>query len=750
MRITAALVISIATFTSSLPALAQDRPRPPQGGPGTVTLPLVEYNRLLERDKSVRPPQAPLLPFVMSTAAFRARVDSTLVRGTLRVDGEVFGTGPTRFPLLTGATLLDARTERGELPIVEGEQAHDAVLSGPAPFTALLDWGVALDVLPGQASFLLPAAHAGSVTAVIDLPGEPADVRVQPGFITRRQAASGRTSVEVTLISGRPSQVSWAVRESGPQAPPAEARMLADVKSLWRIGEADVQLVALVEITMIRGTTRAFELQLPPGFEVSSVNGSSLETSQSKGSALTLAIRDTPERRYQFLVSAERAREAGPFKLDTPLIAVANVQRETGEVAVEAAGTVDVTATGDAALRRMDVREVHATLRQLSRDPLLAAFRYQRRSGEARTLAVDVKRFPDAPVIAAVADRVTATTLVTTEGRMLTEIAMRVRNQAQPFVKVTLPAGATMLSVDVAGQSARPVEGSDGLRVPLLRPGFRPDGAYPVSFVYLHAGTPFEKRGDARMTLASIDLPIGMLEWELFVPDHYSMKGVGGNVIPSTLLRDVVPVATPISGGIGRGASGGVGAGYGGTGFGPVAPGEVIGHVVDASGAVIPGATITLVTGGVRRMATSDANGVYVMRGVPSGPVTITAELPGFNRVERRLTFDQRPRLVDFRLEVSSLTETVTVSGEAPVIDTKSSERGATLRAADESAPTAPARLTPAQEQQASQNVLNLQRRVAGVLPVRIDVPRTGTSHRFVRPLVLGDETEVSFKYKRR
>jgi hypothetical protein len=49
-----------------------------------------------------------------------------------------------------------------------------------------------------------------------------------------------------------------------------------------------------------------------------------------------------------------------------------------------------------------------------------------------------------------------------------------------------------------------------------------------------------------------------------------------------------------------------------------------------------------------------------------------------------------------------------------------------------------------------SENVVNLQRRVAGVLPVRIDVPRAGTSHRFVKPLVVDQETVVRFRYKTR
>jgi hypothetical protein len=49
-----------------------------------------------------------------------------------------------------------------------------------------------------------------------------------------------------------------------------------------------------------------------------------------------------------------------------------------------------------------------------------------------------------------------------------------------------------------------------------------------------------------------------------------------------------------------------------------------------------------------------------------------------------------------------------------------------------------------------SQNVINLQRRAAGVLPVRVDVPRAGVSHQFVKPLVVDQETVVSLKYKRR
>src|SRR5207247_2112860 len=107
----------------------------------------------------------------------------------------------------------------------------------------------------------------------------------------------------------------------------------------------------------------------------------------------------------------------------------------------------------------------------------------------------------------------------------------RIDVRAQAFLKVTLPPGATIVSVEVAGEAAKPVLGLDGTRVPLLRPGFRPNGPYTVSFVYLHAGTPFARKGDMQMTLPKMDMPVGIVGWEVLVPDNYSMRAIGRYVI---------------------------------------------------------------------------------------------------------------------------------------------------------------------------------------------------------------------------
>jgi hypothetical protein len=85
-----------------------------------------------------------------------------------------------------------------------------------------------------------------------------------------------------------------------------------------------------------------------------------------------------------------------------------------------------------------------------------------------------VKRFADAGVLAAVADRANRDHARDWEGRALTEITLHVQNRAQPLPESGAAGRATMVSVDVAGASAKPVSAPTDTRVPLLRPGFRP------------------------------------------------------------------------------------------------------------------------------------------------------------------------------------------------------------------------------------------------------------------------------------
>jgi hypothetical protein len=606
--------------------------------------------------------------------------------------------------------------------------------------------GRAADVHTRSRGIRAAGSEVRHARATFDIPGDQADVRVSSGLITRRTAADGRTIVEATLDPGSSVEVSWSMRDSAPTAAARELRTLSEVMTLVTLGDSDVRMVALLDVTVLQGELRTLGVRLPAGYELTGVSGSSLENSEPTEEGLTLTIANPAARSHQFLISLERPHDGGSFSLDTGFVAVRDVQRERGEVAIEGVGTLELDAPEREPLHRIDVRELNRALQSLARLPLLSAFRYQRAAGANPTLAFDVKRFADAGVLAAVADRAVATTLVTGEGRALTEVILTVQNRAQPFLKVSLPQGATMVSVDVAGQPAKPVLGTDGTRVPLLRPGFRPSGPYQVSYVYLHAGTPFDKKGDIEMTLPRMDMPVGLVQWEVFAPERYSIKSIGGNAIETS---DVLVT----DGRNRRNSDRELSSGFSGRVIELAMDGGVVGQISgvakDASGAVLPGVTIQVtspaLTEGVRTTTTNNS-GRFVFVNVPSGQISLLATLPGFSTARHDFFFDRRPRELTIELRVGALEETVTVTAEQPSVDQQSAARMMVLT----NDPAAPQRPRSDPIVPPSQKVVELQRRTTGVLPVRIDVPRAGTSHQFVKPLVVDQETTVKLRYKRR
>ena len=734
-------------------AAAQDTPRP-LGPAGTVTLSRPEYDRLLDlANRKPNPPDTAPVAAALTRVDISVRIDGSVARATMLVEGEVFRSGVAKVPLIKGATLLDARAENRPLPVVAEGDLHVAFLPGPTTFAATLEVGTPISFTPGRGMFVLPVPIAGTATAVFTVPGDQTDIHLSRGIVLRRSSANGRTTIEATLDPGTPTEVWWSTRDSAPTQPNArDAQMLSDVKTLVTIGEADVRLLALLDVTIVQGEPSQLDVALPAGYEMISASGASLERTENRPDRVTLFVMNPAQRRHQFLISLERQNNGGSFKLETSFPTVVAARRETGEVAVDGVGTLEIAPAMVPGLRRMDVREIDPALASATRQSLSAAFRYQRTADVPPTLTLDVRRFRDAAVLQAVAERAVATTLVTAEGHALTEITLWVRNRAQPFMKVALPEGASLLSVEVGGSPASPVEGKDGSRVPLLRSGYRPDGPYSVSFVYLHAGTPFAKKGDMQMMLPKMDVPVNVLEWELFVPDRYRVDRFNGNMVAADLFEYTAMSGTAqgIGSAFGPGMAGGFGGGIAARPPMTAMPGQIVGRIVDPTGAPVPGATVTVQGGGRRQQVVTDASGTYTLSGLPSGPLVVESQVSGFKTVRRSVVFDQRPRQLDMTMELGGLSETVTVAAEAPVIDTRTSETGVTIRTDERAAQSSAQSKARQADTTPSINVQNLQRRASGVLPVRMEVPRAGTSHRFLKPLVIDEATVVSFRYKRR
>jgi hypothetical protein len=112
--------------------------------------------------------------------------------------------------------------------------------------------------------------------------------------------------------------------------------------------------------------------------------------------------------------------------------------------------------------------------------------------------------------------------------------------------------------------------------------------------------------------------------------------------------------------------------------------GVVSGTVVDASGAAVPRAPVTLVNSGIglRQSATSSVSGDFVFPSVQPGTYSVIVEAHGFKRYERtgvQVTAAERVNAGTIQLDVGALSESVTVSGQATPVQTTSNERSAML-----------------------------------------------------------------------
>jgi hypothetical protein len=108
--------------------------------------------------------------------------------------------------------------------------------------------------------------------------------------------------------------------------------------------------------------------------------------------------------------------------------------------------------------------------------------------------------------------------------------------------------------------------------------------------------------------------------------------------------------------------------------------GEIFGRVTDTSGGVMPGVTVTLTSPALLQpmVAITSETGTYQFPRLAIGLYTVRFELPGFKTVVREgvrieIGFNAQINSV---LEISALEETITVTGETPVVDLRDTSRG--------------------------------------------------------------------------
>src|SRR5690242_21783878 len=103
---------------------------------------------------------------------------------------------------------------------------------------------------------------------------------------------------------------------------------------------------------------------------------------------------------------------------------------------------------------------------------------------------------------------------------------------------------------------------------------------------------------------------------------------------------------------------------------------QISGTVRDSSGAVLPGVDVSAIQTdtGFRRSAVTESNGLFVLSNLPIGPYRLEAMLSGFRSFQQTgivLQVNANPE-INVTLVIGALSETVSVQGAAPLVETRS------------------------------------------------------------------------------
>jgi hypothetical protein len=323
---------------------------------------------------------------------------------------------------------------------------------------------------------------------------------------------------------GRPNQaltLSWK-RKADDRRAEQPLRTRARVTTLVGLAEDVSQVAAAVRLEVLQGLAREVVLALPPGLAINQVNGATVGDWDVSNGTLRVRLLDPVTTETSFVVQGEtRAPREGAVAV--PLLRVPSAERETGGVAVDVVGAGEISERTVRGLEPADPSELGEIVAGRE-SPSMMAFRLRPLAGsETRSLAVTVVRYTPQAVLIANVEEARYRTLASEDGGLLVEARYAVRNNQRSFLKVTLPAGATVWSATVGGRPIRPgTAEKDAVLLPLEKARAGEDApTFVVEIVYLQRIDSWIDKGQTRLPLPAVDLPVSRTGVELYYSPRF-------------------------------------------------------------------------------------------------------------------------------------------------------------------------------------------------------------------------------------
>jgi hypothetical protein len=355
-----------------------------------------------------------------------------------------------------------------------------------------------------------------------------------PGIRLRTRDIAGLREVPITQIARRADellaydsdQADWRLTLGCERL---TARVVAEVFNLVTIGDGIAGGSATIRYGLANQGVQEFRVKVPAHCRNVEFTGPNIRRKERVGDEWIIGLQDKAWGGYTLVVTYDFQFDAGSATLSLGGIHTAGIERETGSIAITTAASLQLAAARVSdTLRRADETELAAADRALITRAVVLAYQYTDSSYE---LSVDVKRYAEERVLAAVADRTQLTSVLTEAGEMLTQASFMVKNNEKQFQRFLLPSTAKLWGCYVNGEPARPERDGDWVLISLPREANR-DRAFAVDILYAQTNRAFAQGWSRTLDLAAprTDVPNTYAEWQLFVPATLRLSRFDGSM----------------------------------------------------------------------------------------------------------------------------------------------------------------------------------------------------------------------------
>ncbi|HET7698079.1 MAG TPA: hypothetical protein VFK57_20360 [Vicinamibacterales bacterium] len=500
--------------------LAQDAPR----ADGWVVLPIEEYKALRTRAFPVPPdPPPPPLDAALTRVDYDLRLTGDTVSGQARLTVDVLKQGWASIHVPSGMLVRDARIDGKPTALVEGTPPR-VLISRPGRSTLTLDIVVPLTAGAGTESISLPAASSALSAVTLAVPRTGVALTASGGFIAEQSETGSGSRWVVYGNPGKPLTFSWK-RRADDRRSALPLRTRARVTQLVSLGEDATQITSSIQFEITQGQAREAAIALPGDLIVNHVSGPTLADWNVDRNRLTVTFLEPVTTQTSIVIGAEvKAPRQGSIAI--PLVRVPAAERETGGVAIDVVGAGEI---GDRDPRGLDAADPTdlGDIVAGRESPSMVAFKFHPLPGSgARSLTVEVTRYASKAVLVANVEEARYDALLGEDGKVLVRARYAVRNNQRSFLAVALPAQSTLWSAALAGRPVRPGMGPNGSVLLPLKKGRSSEEApsFIVELMYLQRAASWIERGEARVTLPAVDLPVSRTGLTLHHSPRYAVE----------------------------------------------------------------------------------------------------------------------------------------------------------------------------------------------------------------------------------